>query len=112
MGSEAIWTQWAKQVLFSHAMFGKVDRRGKVGLLWPFRHDKTDSNSFCAQQDASGRPLLPLFFYLPSADPDTTRAAELGSLVRPLRGVQQRGGKAIDWRPVGGGRRRRDGEGE
>lgn len=90
-GSEQYWSTCVKHTLFAHPMFGKVDRKGK---------------------DASGKSLLPLFFYLPAEDEDRQRALELGSLVRPLRGVQQRGGKAIDWRPVGGGRRRRDGEGE
>lgn len=66
-------------------MFGKVLRHGK---------------------DSSGHPLLPHYFYNPANDPDTSRAEELGGLVRPLRTVQRAGGKAIDWRPVGSGRRR------
>ena len=57
-------------------------------------------------QDSSGHPLLPHYFYLPDQDPDLLRAQELGGLVRPLRNVQRAGGKAIDWRPVGSGRRR------
>jgi hypothetical protein len=57
-------------------------------------------------QDSSGHPLLPHYFYLPDQDPDVLRAQELGGLVRPLRNVQRAGGKAIDWRPVGSGRRR------
>lgn len=66
-------------------MFGKVSRNGK---------------------DSSGRPLLPHYFYNPANDPDGSRAQQLGGLVRPLRAAQRAGGKAIDWRPVGSGRRR------
>ncbi|ORX38955.1 hypothetical protein BD324DRAFT_617972 [Kockovaella imperatae] len=84
-GSESQWEHWCSGVLDKNAMFGKVQRHGK---------------------DASGRPLLPHYFYNPDLDTDLSRAKELGGLVRPLRTVQRAGGKAIDWRPVGGGRRR------
>ncbi|KAJ9103603.1 hypothetical protein QFC20_004759 [Naganishia adeliensis] len=83
-GREAVWSVWVENTLDSHPMFGRVDRKGK---------------------DASGKPLLPLFHYVPAEDYDRTRAAELGGLMRPLRGTQRGGGKAIDWRPVGGRRR-------
>ncbi|KAJ9124397.1 hypothetical protein QFC22_001197 [Naganishia vaughanmartiniae] len=83
-GREAVWSVWIQNTLDSHPMFGRVDRKGK---------------------DASGKPLLPLFHYVPAEDYDQTRAAELGGLMRPLRGTQRGGGKAIDWRPVGGRRR-------
>ncbi|KAL1410929.1 hypothetical protein Q8F55_001872 [Vanrija albida] len=84
-GSEAVWSAWADKELESNAMFGKVSRNGK---------------------DSSGRPLLPHYFYNPANDPDGSRAQQLGGLVRPLRAAQRAGGKAIDWRPVGSGRRR------
>ncbi|RSH95441.1 hypothetical protein EHS25_000533 [Saitozyma podzolica] len=84
-GDEQRWTDWAKDEVEGNAMFGKVERHGK---------------------DASGHPLLPHYFYNPAHDPDTNRAKQLGGLVRPLRAAQRAGGKAIDWRPVGGGRRR------
>ncbi|GFZ51476.1 hypothetical protein JCM24511_09243 [Saitozyma sp. JCM 24511] len=84
-GDEQRWTCWAKVEVEGNAMFGKVERHGK---------------------DASGHPLLPHYFYNPAHDPDTNRAKQLGGLVRPLRAAQRAGGKAIDWRPVGGGRRR------
>lgn len=83
-GDEATWALWAGAELESNAMFGKVSRNGK---------------------DSSGHPLLPHFFYNPANDPDPARAKELGGLVRPLRAAQRAGGKAIDWRPVGRGRR-------
>ncbi|GHJ88202.1 hypothetical protein NliqN6_4604 [Naganishia liquefaciens] len=83
-GRESVWAIWVNDTLDSHPMFGRVDRKGK---------------------DASGKPLLPLFHYVPTEDYDRERAAELGGLMRPLRGTQRGGGKAIDWRPVGGRRR-------
>lgn len=82
---EATWTAWAAAELESNDMFGKITRNGR---------------------DASGRPLQPHYFYNPAADPDAARARELGGLVRPLRATQRGGGRAIDWRPVGPGRRR------
>ncbi|KAI9636543.1 uncharacterized protein MKK02DRAFT_45247 [Dioszegia hungarica] len=84
-GTEAQWSVWASAELEGNQMFGKVQRSGK---------------------DSSGHPLLPHYFYVPDADPDTSRAKQLGGLVRPLRAAQRAGGKAIDWRPVGSGRRR------
>ncbi|KAK8846519.1 hypothetical protein IAR55_005605 [Kwoniella newhampshirensis] len=83
-GDEPRWTVWVEEQVESNPMFGKVERHGK---------------------DSSGHPLLPHYFYNPASDPDTSRAKELGGLVRPLRSVQRGGGKAIDWRPVGRGRR-------
>lgn len=83
-GDEATWALWAGAELESNSMFGKVSRNGK---------------------DSSGHPLLPHYFYNPANDPDAARAKELGGLVRPLRAAQRAGGKAIDWRPVGRGRR-------
>ncbi|WVW79114.1 hypothetical protein I302_101079 [Kwoniella bestiolae CBS 10118] len=83
-GSEKIWSSWVGEALEGNRMFGKVERHGK---------------------DASGHPLLPHYYYDPSHDPDTSRAKELGALVRPLRTAQRTGGKTIDWRPVGRGRR-------
>ncbi|KAK6904515.1 hypothetical protein I203_105329 [Kwoniella mangroviensis CBS 8507] len=83
-GSEKIWSSWVHDALEGNRMFGKVERHGK---------------------DASGHPLLPHYYYDPSSDPDTSRASELGALVRPLRTAQRTGGKTIDWRPVGRGRR-------
>ena len=43
---------------------------------------------FVFSQDASGQPLLDLFFYDPARDPDQIRAKELGGLMRPLRGSE------------------------
>lgn len=83
-GDESTWALWAGAELESNSMFGKVSRNGK---------------------DSSGHPLLPHYFYNPANDPDAARAKELGGLVRPLRAAQRAGGKAIDWRPVGRGRR-------
>ncbi|KAK4686910.1 hypothetical protein P7C73_g3211, partial [Tremellales sp. Uapishka_1] len=83
-GDESLWRSWAGVELERNEMFGKVSRVGK---------------------DVSGHPLLSHYFYNPALDPDTSRARELGSLVRPLRNVQRGGGKAIDWRPVGRSRR-------
>ncbi|WWC64235.1 uncharacterized protein I303_106844 [Kwoniella dejecticola CBS 10117] len=83
-GSEKNWSAWVGDALENNEMFGKVERHGK---------------------DASGHPLLPHYYYNPAADPDTSRATELGALVRPLRTAQRTGGKVIDWRPVGRGRR-------
>ncbi|WVQ81590.1 hypothetical protein IAT38_003714 [Cryptococcus sp. DSM 104549] len=83
-GDEHLWSIWVNEELESNPMFGKVERHGK---------------------DVSGRPLLPHYFYNPSADPDPERAKDLGGLVRPLR-TAARGGQAIDWRPVGARRRR------
>ncbi|WWC91440.1 uncharacterized protein L201_006386 [Kwoniella dendrophila CBS 6074] len=83
-GSEKTWSLWVGESLDNNEMFGKVERHGK---------------------DASGHPLLPHYYYNPSADPDSSRAQELGALVRPLRTAQRTGGKVIDWRPVGRGRR-------
>ncbi|KAG7562444.1 hypothetical protein FFLO_02118 [Filobasidium floriforme] len=85
LGSDSTWATWIGDVLRGEGMFGRVDRKGK---------------------DSSGHPLLPLYYYLPANDPDQTRAAELGACMRPLRGVQRGGGKAIDWRPVGSRGRR------
>jgi len=84
-GDDKIWAAWAAAELDSNPMFGKVARNGK---------------------DVSGRPLLPHYYYNPASDPDPARAKELGGLVRPLRAAQRTGGKVIDWRPVGSGRRR------
>lgn len=84
-GDESVWAAWAGAALESNDMFGKITRNGR---------------------DASGRPLQPHYFYNPAADPDAARARELGGLVRPLRATQRGGGRAIDWRPVGPGRRR------
>ncbi|RXK38785.1 hypothetical protein M231_03961 [Tremella mesenterica] len=84
-GDEEIWAVWCAAELENNPMFGKVQRSGK---------------------DSSGRPLLAHYFYIPDRDLDTARATQLGGLVRPLRTVQRAGGKAIDWRPVGGGKRR------
>jgi hypothetical protein len=84
-GDDSVWSLWAAAELDSNPMFGKVSRNGK---------------------DSSGRPLLPHYFYNPASDPDPARAKELGGLVRPLRAAQRTGGKVIDWRPVGAGRRR------
>ncbi|KGB76117.1 hypothetical protein I307_03861 [Cryptococcus deuterogattii 99/473] len=78
-GDEDMWAIWVGEELESNPMFGKVERHGK---------------------DSAGHPLLPHYFYNPSADPDTQRASDLGGLVRPLR-TAARGGQAIDWRPVG-----------
>ncbi|OCF44454.1 hypothetical protein I317_01715 [Kwoniella heveanensis CBS 569] len=83
-GPESRWSTWVSTELESNKMFGKVERHGK---------------------DASGHPLLPHYFYNPAEDPDASRATELGALVRPLRTAQRTGGKVIDWRPVGRGRR-------
>ncbi|WVQ94786.1 hypothetical protein IAU59_001868 [Kwoniella sp. CBS 9459] len=83
-GPESRWSSWVSVELESNKMFGKVERHGK---------------------DASGHPLLPHYFYNPAEDPDASRAKELGALVRPLRTAQRTGGKVIDWRPVGRGRR-------
>ncbi|WVF67190.1 hypothetical protein IAT40_001937 [Kwoniella sp. CBS 6097] len=83
-GPESRWSTWVSTELESNKMFGKVERHGK---------------------DASGHPLLPHYFYNPAEDPDASRAKELGALVRPLRTAQRTGGKVIDWRPVGRGRR-------
>ncbi|WWC73302.1 uncharacterized protein I206_107269 [Kwoniella pini CBS 10737] len=83
-GSEKNWSAWVGDALENNEMFGKVERHGK---------------------DASGHPLLPHYYYNPAADPDVSRAKELGALVRPLRTAQRTGGKVIDWRPVGRGRR-------
>lgn len=85
-------------------MFGKVQRHGKVRQPAEFSYIVTLADH--GQQDSSGHPLLPHFFYNPELDSDVSRAKELGGLVRPLRSVQRGGGKAIDWRPVGSGRRR------
>lgn len=82
-------------------MFGKVQRDGKVSCMHCSSMHNTDG-----PQDSSGHPLLPHYFYKPDLDTDISRANELGGLVRPLRSVQRGGGKAIDWRPVGSGRRR------
>ncbi|KAL7421384.1 hypothetical protein Q5752_004269 [Cryptotrichosporon argae] len=84
-GAEEQWSIWAGTELECNPMFGKVERYGK---------------------DSSGRPLLAHYYYSPDMDPDAARAKELGGLVRPLRAAQRGGGKAIDWRPVGMGRRR------
>jgi hypothetical protein len=84
-GDDKAWSHWAAAELDTNTMFGKVARNGK---------------------DVSGRPLLPHYFYNPAEDPDPARAKELGGLVRPLRAAQRTGGKVIDWRPVGSGRRR------
>jgi len=81
-------------------MFGKVDRHGKVSDFLSQTRGVVD------RQDSSGHPLLPHYYYNPAQDPDASRALELGVLVRPLRTAQRSGGKAIDWRPVGSGRRR------
>ncbi|WRT68848.1 uncharacterized protein IL334_005829 [Kwoniella shivajii] len=83
-GSEKTWFAWVGQALQGNKMFGKVERHGK---------------------DSSGHPLLPHYYYNPASDPDSSRAKELGALVRPLRTAQRTGGKTIDWRPVGRGRR-------
>jgi hypothetical protein len=100
-GRESVWSVWVEDTLHSHPMFGRVDRRGKVS------HSSLRAlvSPLTPLQDASGKPLLPLFHYVPAEDYDQTRAAELGGLMRPLRGTQRGGGKAIDWRPVGGRRR-------
>jgi hypothetical protein len=91
-------------------MFGRVDRKGKVSkhMKHQARSKQANSHFFVhvTPQDSSGHPLLPLYYYLPANDPDQTRAAELGACMRPLRGVQRGGGKAIDWRPVGSRGRR------
>jgi hypothetical protein len=29
-GSDQVWSAWVKQVLYSHRMFGRIDRKGKV----------------------------------------------------------------------------------
>lgn len=84
-GNDAVWTAWCRDELDENPMFGKVARNGK---------------------DSSGRPLQSHYFYNAASDPDPARAKELGGLVRPLRAAQRAGGKAIDWRPVGAGRRR------
>jgi hypothetical protein len=105
-GRESVWSVWVENTLHSHPMFGRVDRKGKV-------RRPACTPGMCPRsnvippllQDASGKPLLPLFHYVPAEDYDQTRAAELGGLMRPLRGTQRGGGKAIDWRPVGGRRR-------
>ncbi|WVR09228.1 hypothetical protein IAU60_006292 [Kwoniella sp. DSM 27419] len=83
-GPESTWSKWVHATLEAYPMFGKVDRHGK---------------------DASGHPLLPHYYYNPAEDLDHSRAKELGALVRPLRTAQRTGGKTIDWRPVGRGRR-------
>jgi hypothetical protein len=84
-GDEAAWAVWADAELAANPMFGKITRNGR---------------------DSSGKPLQPHYFYNPANDPDAARARELGGLVRPLRATQRGGGRAIDWRPVGPGRRR------
>jgi hypothetical protein len=84
-------------------MFGKVDRHGKVS---GDAAEPAWTVNTADKQDSSGHPLLPHYYYNPAQDPDASRALELGTLVRPLRTAQRSGGKAIDWRPVGSGRRR------
>ncbi|WVQ75355.1 hypothetical protein IAR50_004974 [Cryptococcus sp. DSM 104548] len=81
---EKQWTVWVEDVLENNPMFGKVERSGK---------------------DSSGHPLLPHYFYNPSADPDAERAANFGNFARPLRKAA-RSAAAIDWRPVGARRRK------
>ncbi|ODN91397.1 hypothetical protein L198_05911 [Cryptococcus wingfieldii CBS 7118] len=83
-GDEKQWTIWVEDVLEDNPMFGKVERSGK---------------------DSSGHPLLPHYFYNPSADPDAERAANFGNFARPLRKAA-RSAAAIDWRPVGARRRK------
>jgi len=90
-------------------MFGRIERKGKVRVFFlslflprPFSVPLPSPSSlllpslshfssfspflFVSSQDASGQPLLDLFFYDPARDPDQTRAKELGGLMRPLRG--------------------------
>ncbi|BEJ04473.1 hypothetical protein CcaverHIS641_0202900 [Cutaneotrichosporon cavernicola] len=84
-GDEAAWGVWAAAELAVNPMFGKITRNGR---------------------DSSGKPLEPHYYYNPANDPDPARASQLAGLVRPLRATQRGGGRAIDWRPVGPGRRR------
>ena len=101
-GDEDAWTKWVGFEVDGNRMFGKVERHGKVS----YTSDLALFMGHAEQEDVSGHPLLPHYFYNPLLDPDISRATELGGLVRPLRATQRVGGRAIDWRPVGSGRRR------
>ncbi|KAL7411816.1 hypothetical protein BDY24DRAFT_416730 [Mrakia frigida] len=87
LGREEEWRGWCAGVLEQvEGMFGRIERKGK---------------------DASGQPLLDLFFYDPARDPDQIRAKELGGLMRPLRGTQRQGKTYFFKRPSTPGRKRK-----
>lgn len=80
------WTERLELVLCSNKMFGQIQRAGK---------------------DASGNSLEHWYYYDPKEDEDRERAANLGSLVKPIRGALKTH-KPIFWKKSDNARRQEE----
>ncbi|KAK4048048.1 hypothetical protein OIO90_005949 [Microbotryomycetes sp. JL221] len=62
------WWQVVEQVMLNEPFFGRIDNAGL--------------------KDASGHPLLPVYFYVPDRDPSASRVEALEPFVKRVRGAR------------------------